>query len=283
MAVTVLDNGTSGLIVSKDTLTINESGSGNTGTFTVKLNANPAEDDDVTVAIGVWPDVGGKTIATVTGGSILKFTSENGTTAQTVTITGIVDSDDADDTGEIRVVASQDSGPYNALRDKIDLTVTDTSSNKVINVTPATLTIPEESSGAYSVSLSSQPTGPVTVWLTTSDTAPLATSPATLTFTKANYATAQTLTVHTGEFSSGSNSYFVRLDASGGGYDDARSNQHTAVEVTDSNETRHIWATQNGNPVNQLTLRPRNPQRGRAALTPAQRKRDRVGDRISKR
>ena len=190
---------------------MNETGSGNTDTFTVKLVSNPSS--DVRVAVGVWGP-GGKRIATADKG-ILTFTSENGTTAQTVTVTGIVDNDDSNDTGTIRVVASQ-NGPFAGLRKEIAMTVTDTSSRPAIQVAPESLTIPEGSSGTYAVSLASQPTGNVTVWMERGSAVPLVASPTTLTFTRTNYATAQTLTLHAGELDANPPPrYYVRFDAGG--------------------------------------------------------------------
>ena len=212
------------LVVSETSLTLNESGSGNTDTFTVKLSNQPSS--DVTIGVGVlasdWKPVeGGKRIATADK-NILTFTSTTWNTAQTVTITGVEDKDDGDDTGRVRLIASQDYGPFGGVSAEIPLTVTDTSGRPGIEVAPEVLTIAEGSSGTYSVSLTSEPTGPVTVWMERSDAVPLTPSPAALTFTKTNYATAQTLTLHAGENTTGAERLLVQFEAAGGGYDGVR-------------------------------------------------------------
>ena len=249
--VTVNDNGTSGLVLSETSLSLNESGSGNTDSFTVKLAYNPSS--DVRVAVGVHT-ANGKRIAT-TDKNILTFTEDNGTTAQTVTFTGVADSDDSDDTATVRVVASQATGTFSGVSQEITLDVTDTWSKPGIRLSPESLTITENSSGSYSVSLTKEPSADVTVWLEKSSHIPIATSPQTLTFTRTNYATSQTLTLHAGEISGSSDWFLIQLRAEGGGYDNIRTPLHT-VRVNGSSDTKHIQASRGGSPVYQLSAGP---------------------------
>ena len=253
VTVTVDDDGTSGLIVSETSLSLNESGSGNTDTFTVKLNANPAADKDVTVAIGVHgPD--GKRVGTADKNK-LTFTSTNGTTAQTVTITGVTDDDDANDTATVRVRATHD-GPYSGLGHDISLTVTDTAAKPAITFTKNFQSIPERSTGTYSVALLSEPTSSVLVWLEKGDGAPLVGVPAQLTFTKDNYGTAQTMTVRASEISDSSVTSYVQFRASGGGYDGVRGELHPLQVTGAADATNEILVslTPNGPPLHQVVV-----------------------------
>ena len=250
VAVTVKDNGVSGIIVSKTSLAINESGSGNSATFTVRLSSNPSS--TATVSVGVHGP-NGKRIATADKNR-LTFTTQNGTTAQTVTITGVADNDDSDDTGTIVVAGAYD--PYAGLRHTIALSVTDTWKKPAILVSPEEVqTIAEGSSGSYSVSLSSEPTGNVTVRVGKSGEASVTASPTELTFTSTNYATAQTLTMRASQISGASERNYFDLRASGGGYDGVRTPLY-AVDVTGTSVTKNIQVSLNGSALRQVSSGP---------------------------
>ena len=250
VVVNIKDNGVSGLIVSTTSLSINESGSGNSDTFTVRLASNPSS--TTTVAVGVHGP-NGKRIATADK-NILRFTPQNGTTSQTVTITGVADNDDSDDTGTIRVVASQ-NGPYSGLSHKIALSVNDTWKRPAILVSPEVMSIREGSSGAYSVSLASEPTGTVTARVGKSPYAPLTASPTELTFTRTNYATPQTLTLYASDIAGASERHYFDLRASGGGYDGVRSPSY-GVNVTGTVAPKNIEVRLNGSALYQVSSGP---------------------------
>ena len=201
--LTVKDNGKSGLIVSETTLAVNESGSGNTDTFTVKLSENPTS--DVKVAIGVraadWKPVdGGKRIATADKNR-LTFTSENGTTAQTVTITGVVDRDDAGETGTVHVTAT--GGDFTGLSEDIKLTVTDNSSDSLFQVLRGGKALSHVTSGPATVTanvrLLARPAGVVTLTPTVSPSGSVTASIADNgIFTPQNWHVAKALTITIG-------------------------------------------------------------------------------------
>ena len=219
IAVTVDDaDSTNDLTVSETALSLNESGSGNTDTFTVVLASAPAAGKDVTVAIGVH-GANGKRIATADKNK-LTFTSSTYNTAQTVTITGVADNDDSNDTGTVRVTASQD-GPFAGLSEEITLTVTDTNSREALAISPTSLRIAEGSSAKLSVTLAKRPTGDVRVRVLRNETADgLSVSPAVLVFTSGTYATAQSFTLHAERDADTDDETFgVNLKATGGGYD----------------------------------------------------------------
>ena len=87
VAVTVTDNDTRGLTVSRTSLTVNEGSS--TGTYTVELDTLPTS--NVTVVI-----TSNNSDVTVSS-SNLTFSTTNWNTAQTVTVTAGQDADAADD------------------------------------------------------------------------------------------------------------------------------------------------------------------------------------------
>ncbi|WP_446831834.1 fibronectin type III domain-containing protein [Candidatus Foliamicus sp.] len=87
-----------------------------------------------------------------------------------------------------------------------------------LNVSLASLSIDEGSSGTFTVVLDAVPTGDVTVSLA-SDNTDVSVSPSPLTFTTANWSTAQTVTVSAAADSDNlDDSAVVSLSASGGGY-----------------------------------------------------------------
>ena len=98
-----------------------------------QLASAPAAGKDVTVAIGI-SGANGKRIATADKNK-LTFTSSTYNTAQTVTITGVVDNDAVPmRSGNVIVTASQD-GPFAGLSRSIPVTVTDNSKDDGIIVT----------------------------------------------------------------------------------------------------------------------------------------------------
>jgi hypothetical protein len=96
VAVTTVDNDASGFTVSKETASVNESGT--TDSFTVVLDAQPSSDVVLSV---ISDDTGEATLSP----STLTFTNSNWNTAQTVTITG-VDDNSIDGTQNVTVTIS---------------------------------------------------------------------------------------------------------------------------------------------------------------------------------
>ncbi len=219
VAVTVDDaDTTSDLTVSETSLSLNESSTGNTDTFTVKLATAPAAGQDVTVAIGVH-GANGKRIATADKNK-LTFTSSTYNTAQTVTITGVVDKDAANETGTVRVTASQD-GPFSGLSRSIPITVTDNSKDDGIVVTRNDKALSSVTSGQGTVTayvrLPFAPTGNVSVSASPSSgnvTAKFG-SNSSATFTSQNWDVAQALTITVGSGSVADGGVTVTLSATG--------------------------------------------------------------------
>ena len=203
VAVTVTDDDTAGVTVSKSTLTVAEGGS---GAYTVVLNTQPTSDVVISVTRTGSSDV---TLDTDTGTSgnqtTLTFTPANWDTAQTVTVAAAQDADAVSDAASIThaVVASRSADEFDAVTIAgVAVTVTDDESAGV-TVSKSTLTVDEGGSGSYTVVLNLQPTSDVVINVTksgSSDVTPdtdtgTSGNQTTLTFTRANWDTAQTVTV----------------------------------------------------------------------------------------
>ena len=116
-----------------------------------------------------------------------------------------------------------------------------------LSVSPTTLTLAEGASGTLSVSLSRTPSATVTVAVTSSS-ADATVLPASLTFTTANWASAQTVTVSATDNTAldGNKSATVTLnpDSTDTGYS-ALANTTVAVTVTDNEPTTNTFRIQN--------------------------------------
>ena len=184
--VTVVDDDdAAGLVLNNTPVSVDEDGS---GTFTVALATQPT----ATVTVDV---TSGDTAAATVSPQTLTFTAANWNTAQTVTVTGVDDADSADETATVTLDTDSADTAYNALNDEtVAVTVDDDdSAGLVLNNTP--VSVDEDGSGTFTVALATQPTATVTVDVTSGDTAAATVSPSHLTFTAANWNTAQTVTV----------------------------------------------------------------------------------------
>ena len=187
LAVTVTDNDTAGATVSETTLTVAEGGS---ATYTVVLDAQPASDVVISVTRTGSTDV---TVSPAT----LTFTRANWDTAQTVTVAAAQDADAVNDAASIAhaVVAAQSADEYDAATiGSVAVTVTDDETAGA-TVSETTLTVTEGGSATYTVRLNTQPTSDVVISVTRTGSPDVTVSPATLTFTPANWSTAKTVTV----------------------------------------------------------------------------------------
>ncbi|MEZ5544804.1 MAG: Calx-beta domain-containing protein [Lysobacteraceae bacterium] len=165
---------------------------GGTATFTAVLTSQPTA--NVTIALSSSDTTEG-TVAPAS----LTFTPANWNTAQTATVTGVDDGIDDGDVGYTIVTAAATStdANYNGL-DATDVSVTNTDDDSAgITVSPTSGLVTTEAGGtaSFTVVLNSQPTANVTIALSSSDTAEGTVAPASLTFTPANWNTAQTVTV----------------------------------------------------------------------------------------
>jgi len=170
------------------TLSVNEGGSAQ---FGVRLSAAPASNITVNVA-----RLSGDTDLTASGGATLTFTPTNFGTFQNVTISAAEDADTLNGTAVFRASGT-------------GLTSADVSASEVDNdpnviaaqTSVTTLNVNEGGSAQFGVRLASAPTSNVTVNVArlSGDTDLTVTGGATLTFTPANFATFQNVTISAAE------------------------------------------------------------------------------------
>ena len=184
--VTVTDDDEPEVTVSRDSLGLDEGGS---GSYKVVLDAQPTA--SVTVNIAGGGDV------TVSPTS-LTFSTTNWGTERTVTVRAAEDTDTTDDTQTItHTVDSGSASEYVGLSVRsVAVTVTDNDAPGV-SVSRSTLRVNEGGSGTYTVMLTFQPTAGVTIDITGGGDVTV--SPTSLTFSTTNWGTERTVTVRAAE------------------------------------------------------------------------------------
>ncbi|MBN8524507.1 MAG: hypothetical protein J0M02_04115 [Planctomycetes bacterium] len=168
---------------------------GGQASFSVALGSQPTA--NVTVLFASDAPAEGSVPASAT------FTPGSWQIPQLVTVTGVDDSvDDGDRAFTIVTTAVSADGVYNAINpDDVAVTNQDDTDEAGFLITPASgLNVTESAADddharSFSISLRTKPTADVTVALATSDAAVATVSPATITFTSANWATPQLATV----------------------------------------------------------------------------------------
>jgi len=188
-----IDDDVPGLDVQAGDLTTTEHNSG-TATFTVGLKSQPTAD----VTIGVSSN---NTDEGTVSPSSLKFTTNNWSTAQTVTITG-VDDDVADGNQTYRVrlanASSSDANYNNKFGQQLDVTnVDDDQPGYDVSSPSASQTTEKGGQVTFTVALRSKPAGTSTVTLgvSSSDSNEASVSPSSLVFTGDDWAQPHTVTV----------------------------------------------------------------------------------------
>ena len=183
--VTIGDDDTRGVTLSTAEVFPGEGGS---ATYTVVLDSAP------TGPVTVTPAVTGDSDVTVTPAT-LTFTASDWSTAQTVTVEAAEDDDATGDTATVaHTVADADYGAENVTAGRVAVTVTDNDERTLV-LAPTSLRFDEGTSGTYTVALTAQPTGSVTVRPSVSDNPDVTVSPTSLSFTSTTWSTAQTVTV----------------------------------------------------------------------------------------
>ena len=156
-------------------------------------------------------------------------------TPRTITVTAASDADRNDETATLTHTAN--GAHYYDVIATVGVTVNDTTApppapDPALSVSATALRLAEGGSGAYTVALATRPDGNVTVTIA-SDNADVTTQPASLTFTTANWNTAQRVTVSAASDGDTANdTATLTHTASGGGYGDAPP-VSVAVSVTD--------------------------------------------------
>ncbi|MCU4164289.1 Ig-like domain-containing protein [Carboxylicivirga caseinilyticus] len=226
--ITVSDDDIADFSLSNTSLSIDEN---STEDFTVVLNAQPSSD----VVINLVSSDNGA--ATLSLGS-LTFTESNWANPQTVTISAINDNDVINET--VTITASVDNANSDDQFDNLIKTLTANVTDDDIadfELSSTALIITEGTQVAFTVWLAAQPIDPVTINLSSNNTAAATTTPNSLTFTASNWNTAQTVTITalndnnltdesatiTATVSDGSDASFINLD-----------NKEISITVTDN-------------------------------------------------
>ena len=203
---------------------------GGTGTYTVALATRPAG----AVTVAVAPVTGGSADVSVAPPS-LTFAVSGWDGAQTVTVSAADDADAVADAATVRHRAS--GADYGAV--SADLSVTVTESDRTgLRLAPKGLVVAENGSGTYTVALASAPAGAVTVAVApvAGSSADVGVSPASLTFTAADWDGAQTVTVRAADDDDAvADAATVRHRASGADYGAVSAD--LAVAVTENDRT----------------------------------------------
>jgi hypothetical protein len=165
---------------------------GGQASFTVVLDTKPTANVVINISSS---DTTEGTVAP----SSLTFTPDNWNIPQTVTVTGVNDSDPDGPVAYTIILspAVSSDADYNGL-DPADVSVTnadDESGGFVVNPTGGLITTEAGGQANFTVRLGIAPSANVTINLTSTDTTEGTVSPASLTFTPANWNTDQTVTV----------------------------------------------------------------------------------------
>ena len=230
LSVTVSDDETTALVLTPESLTVAEGGS---GSYTVALASQPTAAVTVTVSpgAGMMVDTDADTDGNQTS---LSFSTANWSTAQTVAVSGEQDEDAIDDT--ITLSHSASGGDYDSVTANLSVTVIDADKEPALVFAPESLTVAEDGRGSYTVRLDSSPTDAVTVTVnagagvtvdTDADTEGNQTS---LSFSTINWSTPQTVEV-SGEQDEDAIDDTITLShsVSGGDYDSVTANLSVTV------------------------------------------------------
>ncbi|WP_420444420.1 cell wall-binding repeat-containing protein [Candidatus Poriferisodalis sp.] len=205
VTVTVIDDDEAGLLIDPTAIDVEEEGS---ASYTVTLATEPSAN----VTVDIDGHLG--TDASLSGSDVsndqLTFTTGNWDTPQTVTVSA-ADDGDADDEAPVNLTHTASSTvdtQYNLTGDPVRVTITDNddvgivgSDTAVVLVSTDSFELVEGDSGEYTITLGTQPTEDVTVSIignAGSDvrvTGNTLSNDVKLTFTAANWSTAQTVTV----------------------------------------------------------------------------------------
>ena len=162
-------------------------GEGATAAYDVVLKSRPGD------AVRITPISSDPGAARSSG--VVSFSPLNWDRPQTITLYLNQDDDDQDESATISHTASSNDPAYHGIAiASVTVTIDDDDAPGVA-MTPARLPVVEGAAGQYTVALTTPPAGDVTV--TPSSDAPVTFSPASRTFTAANWKTPQSFTVTT--------------------------------------------------------------------------------------
>ena len=202
-SVVIVDDDGGGVTVSPTSLALTELGSSSTieKTYTVVLDTDPGATVTITATSGDTTAVEVDTDAGTTGNqNTLTFThgnSGNWSTAQTVTVRALNDTDSANESFNIThaATATGNTAPYHGISvPSVAVTTTDAGHGVVVSKSSLSVAANDETD-TYTVVLKSRPSGNVVISATSGATARATVSPGTLTFGASDWNTPKTFTV----------------------------------------------------------------------------------------
>ncbi len=212
------------LVLSTTRLTLIE---GDSASYRVSLAVAPSADVMVTLT--------GTNAELQADGTTLTFTSQNWGNPQTVTLMAVTDSNTVMD--QVTLTHSADAG-YDSVTADLEVIITDSSPQLQFSSTE--IELDEGGSTTYTLQLSAEPAGTVTVALSGYDGTALAPQPLELTFTQDNWNQAQTITLSAGTDSNSVNEAAVTLvHTADAGYGEEVTEDVT-VTMTDTDAPRLI-------------------------------------------
>ncbi len=222
--VTILDDDQAGIILSPTSLTVGE---GSSAGYTITLSSEPQSSvtlqiTEITNRITFDPPV-------------LTFDASNWKLPQDVTVEAAPDDDAIPEEVTLLHTATSLDPNYNALTEDLPVTVTDTGTKDLV-IRPPDLTIREGTSGNFTVALSAEPQGSVTVEISAFLNDELTRDPDMLTFTPSDWADEQPVRVAAAkdEDAERDPTETLTLTARGGGYDGVMGNVQVTIEETGS-------------------------------------------------
>ena len=194
LAVTVDDDETLGVVISPTALTVQAGGS---NSYTVVLGSLPSGDVTVTLS---GHEGAVLSLAGIDNDNALTFTQDNWHAPQTVSVSADAEAQSSTITIEHSVASADDPDYAAAAAPDVAVSVLGAPDTIQIQVGVATsvqeLEVPEGGANTYSMVLSHQPSGDVTVTVNNpTDNSEVTATPRTLTFTTENWHAPQTVTV----------------------------------------------------------------------------------------
>ena len=236
VAVTVGDNETASTAVALTVspASVSESADATTVAVTGTLNNAPRTSDTaVTVTVGATGDTATEGTDYATVGTVT-VTITAGETSGTATFSLEPTGDAVDEADEsLAVTGSTTVAELTVSGTTVTITDDDT---RGVTVSKSALTVPEGSTGTYTVVLDSQPTGDVTVTASASGSTDVTVSGGALTFTATSWKDEQTVTVSAGQDADAVNDTATVSHAVAGGDYGSETAADVAVTVGD-NET----------------------------------------------
>jgi hypothetical protein len=239
VTVSITDNETAGVLVSKTDTAVTEGGAGDS--YTLTLTSQPIDDVTITLAVGADASVNPTTVT---------FTPVNWNGTQTVTVSAVDDNlAEGAHTDTITHTASSSDTGYNGIAvASVSVAITDNETAGVSLTQSGGSTDVAEggATDSYTLVLTSQPAADVIITVT--DDAEVDASPTPLTFTTANWNVAQTVTVTAVDDAVAEGSHSGTISHSVGSADaayDGAPVPDVTVSITD-NETVGVTVTQSG-------------------------------------